>query len=94
MIQADTFVGALAIVLGIAIGATALTPATTRVQLGIAQSVRKRFGDVAARAVITLIATLLLVAGVMILRDLRPSFASPLGGNAGPEEPFSDSVNR
>jgi hypothetical protein len=93
MIQADTFVGLLAIALGIAIGVTALMPATTRVQLGIAQNVRKRFGDLASRTVIAMIATLLLVSGVMILRDFRPSFASPLGGNAGPEERVSDSVS-
>jgi hypothetical protein len=83
MIQADTFVGTLAIVLAIGLCVTAFGPVKADVHLRGVQAIRRRFGDVAAKAVVALIALLLLLSGVMILRDLRPGFAAPAMGNSG-----------
>lgn len=77
MNQADTFVGALAILLSVAIGCTAFLPKASRIQLGIATRIRTRYGELAARAVVAMIAGLLLASGIMILRDFRPSFTAP-----------------
>ena len=77
MIQAETFVGSLAICLGIALGITALTSNQNSLSLRIVRAVRMRFGESAARAFVVLIATLLLLLGVMILRNMRPEFAAP-----------------
>ena len=83
MIQADTFVGTLAIVLAIGLCVTAFGPVKSNVHLRGVQAIRRRFGDAAGKTMVALIALLLLLSGVMILRDLRPSFASPAMGNSG-----------
>jgi hypothetical protein len=83
MIQADTFVGTLAIVLAIGLCVTAFGPVKSNVHPAGVQAIRRRFGDAAAKAVVAMIALLLLLSGVMILRDLRPSFAAPAMGNSG-----------
>jgi uncharacterized membrane protein YphA (DoxX/SURF4 family) len=78
MIQAETFVGSLAIVMAIAIGATALGPIQSMPMLRLVRTVKDKFGDAAARLFLVVIAVLLLTAGVMILKDFRPKFAAPL----------------
>ena len=83
MIHAETCVGSLAIILAILSGIAALGPIRHAANLRLIQAVRNRFGELPARAFMALVATLLLVAGVMILRDLRPQFAVPLTGTSG-----------
>ncbi|MGV3485848.1 MAG: hypothetical protein ACO1RT_15630 [Planctomycetaceae bacterium] len=82
MMQAETFVGSLAVALAIVSGAAALGPFRYGAKVRLIHLVRQRFGEWPARTFLALIALLLLVSGVMILRDLRPRFAVPLSGNA------------
>jgi hypothetical protein len=82
MIQADTFVGSLAILLAIGIAVTAIYPTFPSERLAMVLAIRSRFGELAARSFVVLIALVLLCSGIMILRDLRPAFAAPLSGNA------------
>lgn len=82
MIQAETFVGSLAIVLAVVAGLAALGPFRHIGQLRLVQAIRDRFGKLAARIFVAVIASLLLTSGIMILRDLRPQFAVPLTGNS------------
>lgn len=83
MIQAETFVGSLAIVMAIAMGATALGPIQSVPMLRLVRTVRDKFGESAARLFLVAIAALLLTSGVMILKDFRPKFAAPLSGTNG-----------
>jgi hypothetical protein len=82
MIHPDTFVGSLAVCLAIATGYMALGPFRTPTKLRLVAMIRNRYGDIAARVFVALVASLLLVAGVMILRDFRPGFAAPLTGKS------------
>ena len=80
MIQADTFVGTLAIMLGIAIGLGAFLPLEPAASLRGVRTIQDRFGNSSARAFLAIVASVLLASGIMILRDLRPEFAAPMSG--------------
>ncbi len=80
--HADTFVGTLAIGLAIATAGLAIGPMDTSANLRLVVAIRIRFGDLAARGFVAFVALLLLLLGLMILRDLRPRFATPLTGNS------------
>jgi len=83
MIQPSTFVGSLAIFMAFAIGFSALGPIHRLQMLRAVKSVGNRFGEPGVRIFLALVASLLLVAGVMILKDLRPAFAAPQAGTSG-----------
>jgi len=85
MIRSEWFVGTLAIGLGAVIFVLAIRSFRTTLSLSIVGAVSERFGDAAARIFLAVIAALLLVTGVMILRDFRPAFAAPLSDVSGPE---------
>lgn len=82
MIQAETFVGSLAVVLAIVSAIAAMGPLRHASKLRLVQAVRTRFGELTARVFLALVASLLLASGIMILRDFRPHFAVPLSGNS------------
>ncbi len=77
IIQADTFVGSLAIGLGVVLAGLSIRSQDALSQLTLVKRIQQRFGRGAARAVITVLAVLLCITGVLILRDIRPSFAVP-----------------
>ncbi len=77
MIQTDTFVGTLAVGLAILVFGHAIKPSIVVSQLRISQSIEHRFGGGAARLFLVGVASLIFIAGLMILRDIRPGFAAP-----------------
>jgi len=81
MIQADTFVGSLAIILGIAAGVAAFLPIEHSASLRGVRTIQDRFGNSSARAILAIVASVLLASGIMIVRDLRPEFADPVSGS-------------
>jgi hypothetical protein len=83
MLHPDTFVGSLAIALAVAIGLSAVRPSQVLTVSKSVTGVRSRFGEPGVRVFLVLVASLLLAAGVMILRDFRPSIAMPQAGSSG-----------
>lgn len=87
MIAPETFVGSLSILLAIGIAVTALTGHSITTRSQAIQRLRQRFGDGAAKLCLILIALVLLIAGWMILQDLRPSYATtPAGPNLNQDD--------
>ncbi len=91
MIAPDTFVGWLAIALAICLVLTLFTNREITSRLRLANSIRQRFGELAARTFLMMVAMVLLVAGWMILQDLRPSYASPNVDSDGLDQDAGDS---
>lgn len=80
MNQAETFVGSLAVLMAVAAGVTAICPRHRLPPLRMINLVKDKFGEPTARVFLVVIASLMLISGVMILRDYRPRFAAPLTG--------------
>lgn len=75
------FVGSLAVTLALVAGAAAAGPWQKPYQLRSVRAVRRRWGKSAARALLLLVAAVLLAAGTGILLGVRPSYALPNGGD-------------
>ncbi|MFG0264998.1 MAG: hypothetical protein ACF8AM_07570 [Rhodopirellula sp. JB055] len=77
MIQDDTLVGGLAILIAALSTAIAIGPWMVPYQIRSIAAIQKRFGSVAARGAWLLIAFLSAISGAAILSGVRPSYASP-----------------
>ncbi len=76
------------IALAIGIAVTAITGHSITNQSRIASRLRQRFGEWAAKLYLMIFALVLLIAGWMILEDMRPSYATtPAGSNLHRDEP-------
>jgi hypothetical protein len=77
LIQDDTLVGGLAILISVFSTAVAIGPWMAPYKIRSIAAIQKRFGSVAARGAWLLIAFLSAVSGAAILSGIRPSYASP-----------------
>lgn len=86
MIQSETFVGGLAIVLAMAIASSAVGPWQFAYELRSIATIRERFGATVARGFLLVVAITLIACGVMILRGVRPRFANPMPASEPPTQ--------
>ncbi|KLU02766.1 putative signal peptide and transmembrane protein [Rhodopirellula islandica] len=77
MIQDDTLVGGLALLIAALTTSIAIGPWMAPYQIRSIAAIQKRYGSIAARGVWLLIAFLSAVSGAAILSGIRPSYASP-----------------
>lgn len=68
----DMLIGTIAIAFAVIVGTAAMGFIPMANQLKSIQSIRNRWGDLAAKVVLVLLAILMLACGVSILAGLRP----------------------
>ncbi|MEO9591222.1 hypothetical protein [Rhodopirellula bahusiensis] len=77
MIQDDTLVGGLALIVAAITTAIAIGPWTAPYQIRSIAAIQKHYGPMVARGAWLLIAFLSAISGAAILNGIRPTYASP-----------------